>query len=480
MGLVERVRSERRALAPRARKGWSQPSMWDLERLRWPMFGSSSLNSKREEIENDFGGYVEGILKRSGPAAALMFVRLFHFSEARFTFQQMRKGRPGDLFGTKALSILETPWPNGTTGDLLARMSLDIDLAGNSYFTTVNGHLRRLRPDWVTIISASESAPELYGAALDAEIVGYLYSPRVKGVDLVDGRPAPGTTLLLPSQVAHFAPIPDPEFNWRGMSWLTPALRDVSADSAATTHKLKFFEQGASPQMVVTLDASVKREDFERFKAAMDAGHAGASNAYRTLYLGGGADVTVVGKDLQQLDFKATQGAGESRLAALAGVPATLVGFSEGLAGSSLNAGNYGSARRRFADGTIRPMWRQAAGALAALVDVPADARLWWDERDIAFLREDRKDAAEIAFRKAQTIRTLVDAGYKPDTVVAAVEAEDNSLLEHSGLYSVQLQKPMADAPPPTGQPPALPAPSGTDPAPGDPNQPAADPRAEE
>ncbi|WP_433225585.1 phage portal protein [Actinomadura formosensis] len=469
MGLLERVQAERRTPRPRARKGWSQPPFWDLDRLRYPMLGSSSLNSKREEIENDFEGYVQGILKRSGPAAALMFVRLFHFSEARFTFQRIRQGRPGDLFGTKALSVLEAPWPNGTTGDLLARMSLDIDLAGNSYFTLVSGHLRRLRPDWVTIISASESEPELYGAALDAEIIGYLYSPRVKGVDLVAGRPAPGTTLLLPSQVAHFAPIPDPLFNWRGMSWLTPALREISADSAATVHKLKFFENGASPQMVVTLDASVKREDFERFKAAMDAGHAGAANAYKTLYLGGGADVTVVGKDLQQLDFKATQGAGESRLAALAGVPATLVGFSEGLAGSSLNAGNYASARRRFADGTIRPMWRQAAGALATLVDVPADARLWWDERDIAFLREDRKDAAEIAFRRAQTIRTLVDSGFKPASVVAAVEAEDYSLLEHSGLYSVQLQPPQdPSALPPAGQPPALPAPAddpGGDPA---------------
>lgn len=481
MGLVEQVRSERRALAPRGRKGWTQPPFWDLERLRYPMLGSSSLDSRREEIENDFEGYVQGILKRSGPAAALMFVRLFHFSEARFTFRQIRKGRPGDLFGTAALSVLETPWPNGTTGDLLARMSLDIDLAGNAYIAAVNGHLRRLRPDWVTIVSASRSEPQLYGAALDAEIVGYLYSPPVRGVGLVDGQVTPGTTLLLPSQVAHFAPLPDPEFNWRGMSWLTPGLREVSADSAATLHKLKFFENGASPQMVVTLDASVKEADFKRFRALMDSGHAGAANAYRTLYLGGGADVTVVGKDLQQLDFKATQGAGESRMAALAGVPATLVGFSEGLAGSSLNAGNYASARRRFADGTIRPLWRQAAGALATLVDVPTGAQLWWDERDIAFLREDRKDAAEIQFRKATTIRQLVDAGYEPDTVVAAVEAEDMTLLVHSGLYSVQLQPPQDPAAlPPAGTPPALPPAPGDGPQ-GAPDGPApSDPRVEE
>jgi hypothetical protein len=43
----------------------------------------------------------------------------------------------------------------------------------------------------------------------------------------------------------------------------------------------------------------------------------------------------VVGSDLKQLDFKATQGAGETRIAMLGRVPAPLLGISEGLAGSS-------------------------------------------------------------------------------------------------------------------------------------------------
>ena len=42
------------------------------------------------------------------------------------------------------------------------------------------------------------------------------------------------------------------------------------------------------------------------------------SNAYETLYLGGGADVKVVGNDFRQMDLKATQGAGETRIAAAA------------------------------------------------------------------------------------------------------------------------------------------------------------------
>jgi len=209
----------------------------------------------------------------------------------------------------------------------------------------------------------------------------------------------------------------------------------------------------------VSYDASITPEKFAKFKALIGKGHEGAANAYKTLHLGGGADAKVVGADLRQLDFKATQGAGETRLAAAAGVPPVIVGFSEGLAGSSLNEGNFKAARRRFADGTLRPLWRNAAGSLAALIAVPADAELWYDERDIAFLREDRGDAATIQQSKAQTIRTLVEAGYKPESVIRAVEADDFSLLVHSGYVSVQLQQ--IGAAPKPDQPPTINPPAG-------------------
>ena len=42
--------------------------------------------------------------------------RLLLFSEARFQFQQLVNGRPGDLFGTPALAVLEEPWVGASTG----------------------------------------------------------------------------------------------------------------------------------------------------------------------------------------------------------------------------------------------------------------------------------------------------------------------------------------------------------------------------
>jgi phage portal protein BeeE len=245
------------------------------------------------------------------------------------------------------------------------------------------------------------------------------------------------------------------------MSWLTPVVREIMGDGAATAHKLKFFENGGTPNMVIKRDDPVTGDTFNAWVAAMRAGNEGLANAYKTLYLSAGADATAVGADMQQLDFKVVQGAGETRIAAAAGIHPVIVGLSEGMQGSSLNAGNFNSARRMVADRTMSPLWRNVAGSLEVLVPPPGGSRLWWDGRDIPFLREDRKDAAEIQQIKAASIRQLVDAGYVPESVVKAVEGENMTLLKHSGLYSVQLQPPMPDGPP---KPAPLPngAPVGT------------------
>jgi phage portal protein BeeE len=390
-----------------------------------------------ERIPNDLTSYATAAYAANGPVFALMALRLLVFSAVRFQWQQLRSGRPGELFGSRELSLLEEPWQGGTTQDLLAAMILDVDLAGNFYGARVGNELVRLRPDWVSIVLE----PRMFrGGVLGYRRVGYLYQEY--------GGVGEGAIPLLPDEVVHFAPYPDPLATHRGMSWLTPVLRELGNDRLMQRHQKAFFENGATPNMVVSLDSSVSFDMFKRFKESMNLEHRGAENAYKTLFLGGGADVTVVGADFQQMNFTSTQGRGETRLAAAAGVPVTIVGFSEGLQGSSLNQGNYGQARRRFADATMHPLWGNAAGSLQSVLSRPPSARLWYDARDVPFLREDARDSAEIQGRQASTIRQLIDAGYEAASVVAAVSAQDWSLLKHTGLFSVQLQPPGTQAVP--------------------------------
>ncbi|MFI8254087.1 phage portal protein [Streptomyces filamentosus] len=384
-----------------------------------------------EKAPGDLPGYAR--LFATNPVVwSCMVARLSVFSSARFTWQRINGGRPSEMFGTAELARLEKPWVGGTTQDLLARVIQDADLAGNSYWMADGPELVRMRPDWVQIVLERR---RVHGGVLGWRRYGYLYQ-----------EPGEDPVFLWPEEVVHFAPTPDPLATYRGMSWLTPVIRETQNDNLMARHKRKFLENAATPNLVVKLAREITPEAFAKFKDKMDSGHRGVENAYKTLYLGGGADVTVVGSDFRQLDFAKVQGAGETRIAAAAGVPPIIVGFSEGLASATYS--NYGQARRRFADGTIHPLWGNAAGSFATLLPPPGSAvRLWYDVRDVPFLREDSKDAAEIQGLKSRTIRSLVDAGYIPETVIAAVNADDFALLRHSGLYSVQLQKPGSTGP---------------------------------
>lgn len=389
-------------------------------------------DQKADPINDEFGGYIDGALKANPVISAIEQTRFSVFAEARFLFQRFVQGRPGDLFGTPELQILERPWPGGVTGDLLARMLLHADLAGNAYVMRVRDELVLLRPDWVEIVLAERISPS--GDVLGFEKQGYHY---YQGGKTLGSAPV----VLLRDEVGHFAPYPDPAASYRGMSWMTPVLREIQADKQATDQKLKFFENSSTPNLAVKWTDTPAQEEFERRIDMAERRNSGVDNAYKTMYLAGGADVTAIGTDLKQMDFKSVQGGGETRMAAAAGVHPVIVGLSEGMQGSSLNAGNYQAAKRVFVDKTMRPLWRNASGTLEAIVAPPQGTRLWYDDRDIPFLREDIQDRANVQQTIANTARTLVDAGYTPDSVISAVQNEDMSLLVHSGLFSVQLQE---------------------------------------
>jgi phage portal protein BeeE len=398
-----------------------------------------------QEISATLPGYMAA-LRTCPPAFAAQLVRALVLSQARFTFRNLPSSRtPRRTFGTTELGLLERPWRNATTGELLVRMEWHAGLAGNAYVHRRGGRLRVLRPDWVGIAYGSQLEPDDPAHALDGEVIGYVYCNGGfnSGND-------PET--ILPDAMGHWSPLPDPEHAGIGMSWITPAVRELQADRAVTDHKLVYFTNGATPNLVVKglPFTSGQEEAFRKLVAELEAQHTGVANAYKTLYLSQGADATVVGSNLADLDLKNVQGGSETRIAVLSRVPAPILGISEGLAGSSLNAGNLGVARRNFSDGWIYPTLQDVAASLAPLLKVPADAELWFDTADMPVLREDAKDAADIEFIKAQTIRQLIDGGFEADSVVAAVMGQNMALLSHSGLVSVQLNPPGSQ--PPSGQ----------------------------
>jgi len=809
LGLLERIaqsRTETRYSADQYITDYLLPTSFGYGGIQYqtgfPGLKQTLAGNRAAEIVNTLPGYAAA-LRGCPPAFAAQMVRALVLSQARFTFRNKAwTSTPRRLFGTSALSLLEQPWRNATTGELLARMEWHAGLAGNAFVARRPDRLRVLRPDWVAIVYGSDLEPEDPGHAIDGDIVGYIYWNQGPG-----GGYKPHT--LLPSTVSHWSPLPDPESPGLGMSWITPAIRDIQGDRLASEHKIRYFENGApqpldarvltpagwaamgdlrpgdrvigadgkphpvvatypqgvrdiyrvtftggaatectldhlwsvateydrkkgtartmslseilargvrypsgaakwgvapvapvefddpgdlpiDPYLLGTLlgdgsfrsngkgsggvslsahrddadeqqrlltgilppevtmsrrdrggwaefyfkgprhverghhgyirahganpltravrdlglfdvpghekfiperylrgsvtqrvallqglidtDGSIERrqpnevrldstserlarqladlvgglgasatvrpgrsagpgvrrqwrvhiarlpewinpcrlsrkasiyrsrsrstaryiqsveyvgrkpaqcisvdsedhlyvtddyllthntpnlvvkgitaateEQFNDIVKMLEQGHSGVANAYRTLYLTAGADASIVGSNLAELDLKGTQGGNETRVAFLSRVPAPILGIAEGLAGSSLNAGNFGMARRIFADSWVYPTLQDVSAALAPLVRVPSDAELWFDVADIPLLREDGKDAADIAQVKAAAIRQLTDGGFEPSAAVATIAPEWTSTLKHTGKLSVQLQEPGAE-----------------------------------
>lgn len=428
-----------------------------------PLLATHSYSGKSETLPNNYEGYINSAYKSSGVVFAVCMARSLIFSEVKFMYQKMDNGRPTDLVGGPDLSILENPWPNGTTGELLMRAMQDVDLCGNHYAVEEgygpSRRLRRLRPDWVSILL---SAPP--DEAVRSDVVAYVFRPgNTHDTTKWETYPIDGSNGI----IVHWSPYPDPEAQYRGMSWMTPVMREIMTDKASTQHKLKFFENAATPNLAVSFNEDVSAEQFKEFKKEMEETHGGMDSAYKTLYLGGGANVEVVGSTIQQMEFKSVQGMSETRIAAAGGVHPAIVGLSEGLQSSSgLNNTSYPAIKDRFDTGTLRPLWRSLCAAYEPLVNVRPGTRLWYDTRDIAFLRDDQKKLAEIRQLNSSVLASLITSGYTPESSAQFIVTDDPKVLQHTGLVSVQL------LPPGTVADSTKPDPNGTD-AKADPKGPA-------
>lgn len=363
----------------------------------------------------------------SGVVFGVILARIMLFSEAEFKFQRLNDK---SLFGTPALDRLEMPWPGATSGELLARMEQDVSLAGNSYIRDAGTQLERLRPDWTTIVS--EVVRDEISDTEIRRVVGYFYDPPASENRSPDFYPV--------DEVAHWSPIPDPAASFRGMSWLTPVLREVDADQSMTDYKRAYLTNAATPNLLIKYSQKVGPDKIDRLRDQVEARHGGVNNAFRTMILDEGADTTILGHSFEQMSFAAVQAAGENRIAVAAGVPGIVAGLKEGLAAATYS--NYEQAMRRFADLYGRPHWRSACGALAKLVDVPSDARLWYDTSGIAALRQGDKERADTMQVLAQAAQALITAGYTAESIALALSSGDITLLKHSGLVSVQMQAP--------------------------------------
>jgi HK97 family phage portal protein len=308
-------------------------------------------------------------------------------------------------------------------------MIQDADLAGNSYIHRINDtRLERLRPDWTKIISRGFTDPDTGNEY--REVIGYAYSEGGQG-----------DPVFYPvDEVAHWSPVPDPLAPWRGMSWLTPVVREINADLAMSVYEQKFFENSATPNMLIKYVGKVDPTWMQKLRDQIQSNHGGVENSNKTLFLDEGADVTVIGSNNKDMGFAVLREAGEVRIASAGGTPPIVAGLQGGLDASTM--ANYAAAYRNFADSTMHPLWRGACAVLGKFLTIQSGAELWFDTRDIPALRDAEMERQKGNAQMSIAVMNLVNSGYDPESVVAAVTSGDMTLLSHTGLISVQLTKP--------------------------------------
>ena len=373
----------------------------------------------RESLLPQFVDWSKRAYTSNGIVFSAFLLRMLLLSEAEFQWQALDDKH---LFGNQDLLALEEPFgPGSHSGELIARMEQDAGMAGNAYIWSAPGQDRlvRLRPDWTTIISELVNVP---GGGQYRRKTGYWVADPAKLVtDPRQGQFYPA------DEVAHWAPIPDPVAEFRGMSWLTPVVRDVAGDDGLTQYKIRYLENNASPNLLLRYASKLAPGTVDALRERITARYAGVDNAFKTLILDQGADATVIGNSLQQMDFANVGAAGADRILAASMVPGVLVGI-EPLRGAGRG---YEESMQKFANMWARPTWRSLCACLQGIVPPPSTGtRLWFDTSDIAALQDTALTRGQAALVNMQALLTASQAGADFGSAVQAIEAGDVSLLK--------------------------------------------------
>ncbi len=433
----------------------------DPQQVAFTSMVSTWGDKSTERMAQTFTSYALFGFSSNAIVFSCAMARIETLSQAKFVFRNKLTGK---TFTTSELDVLQNPWPNGTSADLIAKWEQHNSIAGNGFARRAGDQIIVMRPDWLDIVSVlvDEGADMSGEPRFHREVVGYLYSEGGIGV----GQPV----FFDVSEVAHWSPLPDPMSLWRGMSWLTPVLREVNADVAMTEHRQRFFDAAATPNLMLRYQQKLTPSTLESIKERWQARYGGPAGTGATVVLDEGADLTVVGASFESMRFNEVQNAGEARICAASRVPAIVAGVQAGLDASTF--ANYKASYRSFVNGAATFLWLSLAASLSKLVNVPADSELILDPSGMPALRDDEQDRANAMQTTLAAASTGLTAGYESESIAAYLGTGDLSKLKHTGLVSVQLYKAAAKedatipalpiAPPPGSpipKPPAPPAP---------------------
>jgi HK97 family phage portal protein len=169
------------------------------------------------------------------------------------------------------------------------------------------------------------------------------------------GDPTTGTPQFIPAADCIVFNFPDPDGESggivEGLGPLSASRADLSADNLATQHVGALLANYAQPGIALKIPDGIPDQATADLIKAKFRQEFGGNRIGTPAILDAGADIVMLGFNLQQLEFSGLRSDTESRICAAIGVPSILVGANSGLRSSTFS--NFESARLFFTETTL-------------------------------------------------------------------------------------------------------------------------------
>jgi HK97 family phage portal protein len=247
------------------------------------------------------------------------------------TYTKKRNGAWEEIQDHPLTALIEKPNPFMTRKDLIERMTINLYLGGNSYFTKVR---------------AGGTVAELWALPTDAmKVVPH----RTKFIDHYLYEAGEIKQQIKPNDIIHNMFI-DPSNPYVGMSPMQAGAKVIDTDVEAVTWNKVSLQNRAITDGIFSFDQTLTRDQWEEARAMVREQHQGMENGRTPWILGAGAQWTQMSLSPAEMDFIESRRFTRSEICSIFQVPPPIVGVYD-----DATLANIETARKIFWLDTIIP-----------------------------------------------------------------------------------------------------------------------------
>lgn len=294
-----------------------------------------------------FGSLVSQGYRRN--AVAYACIRTLSTSVAEPPLRVYRKDDDEEVENHPLRALLERPNPHMSEFEFWELVVTHLSICGRAFYWKQRSNrgqpvaLWPLRPDRVT--------PRHDPMTL---LAGWTYT--LDGVDFA-----------IPTEDILAFNLPDPGDETGGvvggLGPLQVLAAEIDTDNEATGHVFSLLRNYAVPGVAVKVKGEVDEDEKEEFKREFVRRYGGSRRGEPAVIDGAEVEITPLSHTLRDLEFPDLRGVAESRICAVIGVPAILVGVKVGL--DSATYSNVAGARRFWVQTRLSEWWRRLSDQIA-------------------------------------------------------------------------------------------------------------------